>query len=388
MDFSFTLVKKANKSRARAGIIKTPHGSIKTPAFSPVATRASVRSLGPQDLTAAGSQVVLGNTYHLYLRPGVKTIKKFKGFGPFMGWKGPTITDSGGYQVSFLWNKGSEEGVGKVVKITDAGATFSSYIDGSIHLLTPEGSMEIQKALGADIIMAFDQPLGSNYSKKDKKEAFDRTLKWEERSYAAWKGLKSTQALYGIVQGDIDEGLRKQSLKFVLSMGFPGIAMGGESIGADPKVTSRTLDTVSGLLPDNLPLHALGLGGGPEGILEAVERGVDSFDNTGITRMARTGLLFVYPEDGGTKVNKFRIDINKSKFMDDKKPISRVCGCEACRSFSRAYIHHLLVSGELLGLRLTSIHNVHYINNLMALIRQAILAGEFAALKKHWLKKT
>ena len=386
MDFSFTVVKKDKGSYARAGTITTSHGKIDTPAFSPVATKASVKALSPEELLACGSQVVLGNTYHLFLRPGVATIKKFGGFGPFMGWNGPTITDSGGYQVSFLWTNKDQESIGKVVKITDKGAWFSSYIDGSVKLLTPEKAMDIQKALGADIIMAFDQPLGSDYSRADKKEAFGRTLKWEERSFAAWKGIKSKQALYGIVQGDTDEKLRKASLKFVVGMGFPGIAMGGESIGANPRLTAQTLDTVSGLLPQERPLHALGLGGGPEGILEAVWRGVDTFDNTGITRMARTGLVFVHPEDGGTKANKFRVDIKKKKFKDDKKPISRVCGCYACRNFSRAYIHHLLVSGELLGLRLTSIHNVFYINSLMGAIRRAILASELESFKKHWLK--
>ena len=384
--FEYKVVKVDKKTRAKAGSIKTSHGNIKTPAFSPVATRASVKTLSPEDLVDAGSQVVLGNTYHLYLRPGVTTINKFNGFGLFMGWEGPTITDSGGYQVSFLWTKGGEENIGKVVKISDAGATFSSYIDGSIHLLTPEKSMQIQKALGADMIMAFDQPLGSDYSKKEKKEAFQRTLKWEERSFKAWRAKKSKQALYGIVQGDTDTRLREQSLKFILQMGFPAVAMGGESIGADPKITSKTLDSVAEILPDGLPLHALGLGGGPEGILEAVSRGIDTFDNTGITRMARTGLLFIHPEDGGTKSNKFRTDIKRSVYKEDKKPISRVCGCMACRNFSRAYIHHLLVSGELLGLRLTSIHNVFYINALMSLIRKTILAGDFESLKKHWLK--
>jgi len=391
MPFSFKVEKRDKRTNARAGIIKTSHGTIKTPAFAPVATKASVKTLSPEDLRQSGSQVVLGNTYHLYLRPGGTIIKKFGGLGPFMGWKGPTITDSGGYQVSFLWDKTKRlkdlenESWGKLVKISDNGAVFSSYIDGSRHLLTPEKSMEIQKDLGADIIMAFDQPLGSDYSQVLTKEAFGRTLKWEERSLRHWKKIKSKQSLFGIVQGGLDKDLRRQSLNFILSMGFPGIAMGGESIGKDPEITARTLDTVSDLLPDTKPLHALGLGGGPEGIFEAVQRGVDIFDNTGITRMARTGLLFVYPEDGGRSSNKFRIDINKKSFKSDKKPISKICECEACRNFSRAYIHHLLVSGELLGLRLASIHNVSFINRLMQIIRQSVLKNDFVNLKRNWL---
>ncbi len=392
MPFSFKIEKKDKRTNARVGIIKTSHGTIKTPAFAPVATKASVKSLSPEDLLKSGSQVVLGNTYHLYLRPGTEVLKKFKGFGPFMGWRGPTITDSGGYQVSFLWEgnkktqKNADEPTGRVIKITDQGAWFSSYIDGSKHLLTPEKSMQIQKELGADIIMAFDQPLGLGYSRAAKKEAFGRTLKWEERSFVAWKRLKSSQALFGIVQGDTDEKLRRASFKFVLETGFPGIAMGGESIGKDPKITARTLDTVSDLLPDDKPLHALGLGGGPEGIFEAIQRGVDIFDNTGITRMARTGLLFIYPEDGGTRQNKFRMDINKKSFKSDKKPISKICECEACQNFSRAYLHHLLTSGELLGLRLASIHNVFYINDLMRKIRRSIIKNDFLTFKKTWLK--
>ena len=388
MDFSFKVVKKDKNSCARAGIITTPHGTIKTPAFSPVATKASVKTLSPEDIKDTKSQVILANTYHLYLQPGVETIKKFGGFAPFMGWDGPTVTDSGGYQVSFLWSpKNSEEAKGKISQITDRGAYFFSHIDGTKHLLTPEKSMEIQKILGADIIMAFDQPLGSDFPKRKQKEAFERTLKWEERSYIHWKKLKSKQALFGIVQGQEDKALRRKSLEFVLSMNFPGIAMGGESIGANPKITSQTLDTVADLLPDDKALHALGLGGGPEGIFEAVERGVDTFDNTGITRMARTGLLFIYPQDGGKIGNKFRVDIGKSKYRDNKKPLSKICGCYTCKNFSAAYLRHLIVSKEILGLRLATIHNVYFINDLMERIREAILDADFSILKKHWFPR-
>ncbi len=400
MDFSFNLEAKDKKTHARAGVIKTPHGEIKTPAFSPVGTRASVKTLSPEDIKLSKSQVVLANTYHLYLRPGTKVLTGFGGFGPFMGWDGPTITDSGGYQVSFLWNgspkkdltEASEDGEPRVVKIDDNGATFSSYIDGSKHLLTPEISMDIQKVLAADIIMAFDHPLGASKKIGSDKEAFVRTLKWEERSFKAWEKNKKLsiqnkyQALFGIIQGEIDVKLRKESLNFILSSGFPGLAMGGESIGSDPKVTAAALDTISDFLPDDKPLHALGLGGGPEGIFEAIERGVDIFDNTGITRMARTGLLFVYPEDGGGVLNKFRVDITKSKFKEIKSGVSKVCPCYMCQNFSTAYIHHLFVSKEILGLRLATIHNITFINLLMQLTRNSILNNDFANLKKNWIK--
>lgn len=392
IDFSFEIGKKDKKTGARAGIINTPHGKIETPFFSPVATRASVRSLTSEELKVAGSQVVLANTYHLFLRPGIYTIEKFGGFAPFMGWAGPTITDSGGYQVSFLRGKGDlEESLGKVTKITDKGALFRSYIDGTEHLLSPEKSIEIQRVLAADIIMAFDQPLAKELSAKAVKEAFERTLMWEERTFGSWEKLKKKsiqgkyQALYGITQGGVDKALRRKSLKFILETGFDGIAMGGETIGSDPKITAESLDTLVDILPDDKPVHALGLGGGPEGIFEAVERGVDSFDNTSITRMARVGLLFVYPEDGGKKENKFRIDVKQKRFKEVKGPISTKCKCFSCLTFSTAYVHHLIVSGELLGLRLASIHNVHYVNSLMKEIRNAILNGDFSSLKSFYL---
>lgn len=387
--FSFKIVKKDEETKARAGVITTVHGEILTPAFSPVATRASVKTLDIRDLKEAKSQVVLSNTYHLYLRPGVEVIESFGGFAPFMGWDGPTITDSGGYQVSFLWDKAKKDEKdfeAKVIKISDEGAIFSSYIDGAKHLLTPEKSMEIQKSLGADIIMAFDQPLGKDFSDKKIKEAFERTLKWEERSFIHWKKIKSNQALYGIVQGGTDKNLRRESLNFILKMGFPGIAMGGETIGFDPKVTAESLDTIADLLPDDKPLHALGLGGGPEGIFEAVERGMDTFDNTGITRMARTGLLFIYPEDGGNLKNKFRFDIKRKIYKDIKEPISKTCKCETCKKYSASYLHHLFISNEITGLRLATIHNVFFINNLMERIRESIISSDFSDLKKIWYR--
>jgi queuine tRNA-ribosyltransferase len=391
MSFSFEVERVDKTSLAKAGIITTPHGKILTPLFSPVATRASVRTISPAELKDTNTQVVLGNTYHLYLKPGIKVIKKFGRFADFMGWTGPTITDSGGYQVSFLWTsaKDEKEKSGKVIKITDEGAFFRSYVDGSVQLITPEKSMEIQKILGADIIMALDQPLGNNFSAQKIKEAFERTLKWEERSFLAWQKLNKKgnfQALYGIVQGGLNKRLRKASLDFVLRTGFPGIAIGGESIGSDPKITAETLDTICEFFPKEKPIHALGLGGGPQGIFEAVKRGVDTFDNTGITRMARAGILFISPEDGGKVSNKFRVDIKKTKFKDDKKPISKVCACYACANFSKAYIHHLITSKELLGIRLTSIHNIFFINSLMEKIRDSIKKDKFEDLYNYWLK--
>lgn len=252
--------------------------------------------------------------------------------------------------------------------------------------------MEIQSVLSADIIMAFDQPLGIDYSPKKIKEAFTRTLHWEEKSFKRWEEIQEVrvknkqgyQALYGIVQGGTDKALRRESLKFILDIGFPGVAIGGETIGQDPQITAESLDTISDLWPEKV-VHALGLGGGPEGIFEAVSRGVDTFDNTSVTRLARSGLLFVYPEDGGTKQNKFRLDITRAKYKNIKKPISKICRCYTCQNYSSAYIHHLLVARELSGFRLSSIHNVHYMNCLMAKIRDSIKDGDFEAMKNEWL---
>jgi queuine tRNA-ribosyltransferase len=387
--FSFELIKKDKKTHARLGKISTPHGEIMTPAFTPVGTKATVKSLTVEELKAAGSQAVLANTYHLALSPGEKIIESFGGFGPFMGWGGPTLTDSGGYQVSFLWEPDATVKRSDSVKITEDGATFKSHIDGSLMMLTPERSMEIQSALNADIIMAFDQPLGPLASPRKQQEAFDRTKRWEERSFTRWQKLQEKrdifQALYGVIQGETDGKLRRESLTFLLGFDFPGLAMGGASIGSDPSVTSQALDTVLDLIPDDKPFHALGLGGGPEGIFAAVERNVDTFDNTSVTRMARTGQLFFFPEDGGCTKNKFRFDITKNIYAASHEPISQVCTCYTCTHFSKAYIRHLITQKEILGSRLASIHNISFMNTLMSSIRDAITEDSFETLKNQWI---
>jgi len=389
MQFEFKVEKKDKKSKARAGIILTPHGKIETPCFSPVATKASVKALDTFDLEKCKTQIILANTYHLFLSPGLEVIEKFKGIQKFMNFSGPTITDSGGYQISFLWKR--KENKALFLKITNLGAYFRSYIDGEMYLLSPEKSIEIQHVLSADIVMALDQPMGFGFSKKENEEAFRRTLLWEERSLKAWDKFKrkslagNFQALFGIVQGQLDKKRRIQSLKFVLSNDFSGIAIGGESIGKDPILTSTTLDSISHLLPDKKPVHALGLGGGPEGVFLAIEKGIDIFDNSSVTRMARSGLVFIFPEDGGNTKNKFRIDIKKSKYAKEKKSISKVCLCFTCQNFSKAYIRHLIVSKEILGARLATIHNVSFYHQLLGKIRSAIINNEFVYLKNYWL---
>lgn len=381
MSFSFEIIAKDPHSHARAGVIHTPHGDIQTPAFVPVATRASVRALSPEDLVDAGSQAILANTYHLYLRPGVDVMRQFGGFGPFMNWHGPTITDSGGYQVSFLWEGTQQDERAHSVKIIDEGAIFRSHIDGSEHLLTPEKSMDIQQVLGADIIMAFDQPLSSKYSDQQNKEAFERSMKWERRSFAQWQKNESSklgadaQALFGIVHGGANREFVSRSCELITELGFPGIAVGGEYIGSDPLQTAEALDAFNEYRDFDKPVHALGLGGGPEGIKAAIERGVDIFDNTSVTRMARAGLLYVSKEDGGTNGNKFRIDITKAQYANEQGEISKGCTCYTCQNYTRAYIHHLIKSQEFFGFRLASIHNIHFINVLIENIRQGIISN-------------
>jgi queuine tRNA-ribosyltransferase len=248
-DFSFSIEKKSSKSRARAGVIKTPHGEIKTPVYSPVGTAATVKALDTRDVIDCKSQVVLANTYHLLLRPGLEILESFGGFAPYMKWDGPTITDSGGYQVSFLRAQPSPdfEDAGKVIKITDEGATFVSYVNGEKILITPEKSMQIQSVLNADIIMAFDQPLAYSDTPKKFQDSVRRTFLWEERSFSAWKETQKKrqengqgfQALYGIIQGQLDKKVRHEFLKFIIETGFPGIAIGDETIGIDPKITAQ-----------------------------------------------------------------------------------------------------------------------------------------------------
>lgn len=383
MSSLFKISKKAKDSFARVGEIHTPHGIIQTPAFTPVGTRASVRGLDISDLRTSHSQAVLANTYHLYLSPGIEIIEKVGGFAPFMGWDGPTITDSGGYQVSFLWDP---NGTTRKVKITDEGATFSSHIDGTKVSITPEKSMEIQSVLSADIIMSFDQPVGEKMSEKQKNIAYNRSIEWEKRSFIKWSKLQDSrenkQALYAVIQGE-DRDSRRNFLEKVMEHPFSGVALGGQVIGSDVSVTKENISFTSDLLMET-PVHALGLGGGVHGVIAAVEGGIDTFDNTSVTRMARTGILFVYPEDGGNLSNKFKIDFSKSKYKHDLAPVSTVCDCMLCTNFSRAYLRHLLVSQEPLAIRLTTIHNITFINKLMERIRKSILDDEFAKLKSYF----
>ena len=391
---NFKVIRKDKRIKARAVIIKTPHGEIETPMFVPVGTQASVKSLDPKQLHDLGAQVVLANTYHLHLRPGEDIIKKFGGLAKFMSWSGPTMTDSGGFQV-FSLGVGKEGGGVKFLreevkyqepedahprlnKITEEGATFQSHIDGSTHKLTPESSIEIQEKLGADLIIALDDLESPRYSYEETKKSLEMTYHWELRSKKAHR--RKDQLLYGVTHGGPFKDLRIQSAKFV-DKNFEAIGMGGAHLNKSNlyDVVDWTTDIVS----EEKPRHLLGIGE-VDDIFESIERGVDTFDCVIPTRIGRTGFFFISPPLGNIK-NRFRTDIDKPQFAKDQKPLDPNCSCYPCQNFTRGYIHHLFRCRELLSYTLLSLHNVYFLVNLAKQIRTAILNENFQSLKKKWL---
>jgi queuine tRNA-ribosyltransferase len=401
--FSFKILHKDKKTKARAGIIKTPHGDVETPAFTPVGTRASVRSLSPDDLKGVGAQLIFGNTYHLHLRPGGDLIKDFGGLGKFMHWGGATITDSGGFQVFSLGQKrfvdfetgglgGKEGGDGKedgaqLVKISEDGVKFRSHIDGSLHMFTPEESIKIQKKIGADIILAFDEcaPHPSDHMYTEK--AMVRTHEWVKRCIEEFTNKESTffdQALYGIVQGGVYEDLRKESAKFIADLPVDGIAIGGVAVGESKKEMREALTWAVPFLPEEKPKHLLGIGE-VDDMFDAVENGMDTFDCVIPTRFGRYGIVFIPKAEGGSVSNRYRLDLRKVAIARSADPIQKGCSCYTCKNFTRAYLHHLFRNEELLGYRLASLHNVHFLCNLAKEMRNSILEDRFAALKNEWV---
>jgi queuine tRNA-ribosyltransferase len=396
----FQVISQDPQSKARVTIIRTPHGNISTPIFMPVGTHASVKAMDPDELRRTGAQIILANAYHLYLSPGTELIKKFGGLAAFMSWDGPTLTDSGGYQVSYMWQSGkqkisndsSTEHQAGVISITDDGVTFISHLDSSQHIFTPEFSIEVQNMLGADIIMAFDQPTLDSATRADAEESVYRSIRWAQRSKAKWLQLEAEgqngypQLLFGIIQGGRYEDLRHESARAIVSLDLPGIAVGGETIGIVPELTAMALDTIQDLIPRDRPYYTMGLGGLPEGFFIAVDRGVDLFDNTSVTRMARTGILFFSPENGGTRANRFRLTVTKAIFREDLRPIDPGCDCYTCATgFSRAYIHHLFRAKEHLAYRLASIHNVRFMLRLSEAIQSHIQEGDYQHFRAKWL---
>jgi queuine tRNA-ribosyltransferase len=353
--FEFTVTARAG--RARTGVFHTPHGDLITPVFAPVGTQAAVKTLTPEQVRELGATLVLANTYHLYLRPGDDLVREMGGLHSFMQWPGPMLTDSGGFQVFSLADSR---------KIDDDGVTFKSHIDGSLHRFTPEKSIQIQENLGADIIMAFDEcsdPNNRAYTAK----AMERTHGWAERCLAA--KTRPDQALFGIVQGGVDPDLRTASAKFIASLPFPGIAIGGLSVGETKAEMYATLDLVTPLLPEDKPRYLMGVGT-PEDLIEGVARGVDIFDCVLPTRLARHNAAFS-PEG--------RLNLMNAAYARDKRPIDETCDCYTCRTFTRAYLRHLIVAKETLAGTLLSIHNLRALIRLMETIRLAIQDGTFEA---------
>jgi queuine tRNA-ribosyltransferase len=353
-DFSFELL--ATDGTARAGIFHTPHGKIEMPAFAPVGTQAAVKGLTPAQLHEINPQLILANTYHLYLRPGDELIADLGGLHHFMGWERPILTDSGGFQVFSL---------GDINDITDDGVTFQSHIDGSFHQFTPEKAVRIQENLGADIIMCFDE-CPEPYDLEYNKSALSRTHKWAERCKSAQK--RSDQALFGIVQGGVFRQLREQSARFITDLDFPGNAIGGLSVGEKKKEMLEILEVVNEILPPNKPRYLMGVGT-PVDIVRGVARGIDLFDCVNPTRLARHKTAY-------TRFD--RINISNKVYENDPLPLVDDCTCYACRNFSRAYIRHLVKANEMLGSTLLSIHNLHILVDLTVSIREAIIEGHFA----------
>ena len=430
----FEINHKEKQTNARAGILHTAHGDIETPVFMPVGTQATVKSLDPRDLREIGARIVLGNTYHLHLRPGEDVIAKLGGLHKFMGWSSPILTDSGGFQVfslrSDFGNQTSDfdnrtsairlqtsesrrpksevrKPNAKLVTIDDSGVTFRSHIDGSEHRFTPEKATETQHKLGADIIMAFDECTPDDVSIEYAREAMERTHCWAERCIAYHKNKKTkkqknkttlqlynsttsttTQYLFGIVQGAKFEDLRKESARFISSLPFDGIAIGGESIGYNMKATKEILEWIIPLIPEDKPRYTMGVGFSPLDIFAVVERGVDMFDCVAPTRMARNGTLYTKnnpsPARGG-RVRGYKLNITNARYRTDPSPIDPTCDCSTCAQFSRAYLHHLFNANELLAYRLSTIHNVRFFLKLMEDIRNAIQKDRLTELKVKWM---
>jgi queuine tRNA-ribosyltransferase len=358
--FEFTLL--ATCGRARAGILHTPHGDLLTPVYAPVGTQAAVKAVTPRDLTEVGATLVLANTFHLYLRPGSAIVQQMGGLHRFMGWPGPMLTDSGGYQVFSLKT---------LRKVDDDGVTFRSHLDGSTHRFTPEKVIAIQEELGPDMAVCLDEcapPLDRAYNE----QALARTHAWAARCRAAHR--RADQALFGIVQGGVFPDLREQSARFIASLDFPGHAIGGLSVGESKAQTYATLDLLNDCLPPDKPRYLMGVGTAQD-FFEGIARGVDIFDCVLPTRLARHGAALI---KGG------RLNLRNAQYVTDAAPIASGCACYACRNFTRAYLRHLLAADEILGLQLVSLHNLHFLLDLMRRIRASILDGAFEQLAAEW----
>ncbi len=391
----------ARDGEARAGRLLTPHGAIETPAFVAVGTQGTVKAVSPEELREIGVQVIIANTYHLHLQPGEDLIEELGGLHRFMNWAGPLMTDSGGFQV-FSLGAGKEHGVGKIasifpeegdrgghlkakgksksgkplVKVDEDGVEFISHLDGSLHRFTPEGVIEIERKLGADIILVLDECTSPLHDYAYTKRAMERTHRWALRALKEFERTDDgRQALFGIIQGGAYRDLREESARFISSLDFQGFAIGG-SLGKSKQEMLQVLEWTVPLLPEEKPRHLLGIGE-IEDIFAAVESGIDLFDCVAPTRMARNGALF------SKGAEAFRLHIRNARYRDDPRPIEEGCNCYTCRNYSRAYLQHLFEAKELLAMRLATIHNLHFLESLMRQVRAAIREGRLAELKAY-----
>lgn len=364
--FEFRVVAEDAKTRARAGVLSTPHGEIETPIFMPVGTQATVKTMSSEEVAALGASMILANTYHLHLRPGEDIVAKAGGLHKFMNWPRGILTDSGGYQVFSL---------GELRKITEEGVHFRSHIDGAPLFLSPESVMEIEMALGADIAMAFDECAPYPATREYVEKSTALTARWAERCLKAHN--RKDQALFGIVQGGTYRDLRAQSAKDIASLGFPGFGIGGLSVGEPKPLMYEMLEVVIPVLPENKPRYLMGVGS-PDALLEGVARGVDMFDCVLATRIARNGTVFT---------SQGRLIVRDAKCAEDFTPLDPECDCYVCQNYTRAYIRHLIKADEILGIRLTTWHNLHFILSLMRKVRQAILERRFDEFRHEFLRK-
>jgi len=372
MPFSYSIEAQDSGTAARAGRFTTAHGDVLTPAFMPVGTQGSVKTLTPADLRAAGCDILLGNTYHLYLRPGVDTVRAMGGLHRFMGWDGAILTDSGGFQVMSLT---------ELNKVTEAGVEFRSHLDGSKHLLTPEAAMQIQDGLGTDIAMSLDQLIELPAPIEKVRDAVDRTLRWAKRGLEERGRLRDSgsgaMALFGINQGGTDAAERARCCATLATMPFEGFALGGLWVGEGRKLGLEMVERDCREFPADKPRYLMGVGH-PVDVIEAVARGVDMMDCVLPTRNARRGTVFI---------STGRLVVRNASYARDERPLDPECDCETCRTTSRAYLRHLFVSGELLGMRLASVHAVHQMISLVRRMRLAVLEGRGAAFRAEFLEK-
>ena len=363
--FEFDLIAKDPATNARRGCFHTPHGDIQTPIFMPVGTGATVKGIRNDTLVELGSQIILANAYHLYLRPGTELLERCGGVHSFMNWDKPILTDSGGFQIFSLAD---------TLQLDDDGVNFRSIVDGSKHRWTPEDNMRVQEAIGADIIMQLDQCAPYPCEKEKVREAMERSAAWAKRCKAAHS--REDQALFGIVQGGVHLDLRLESVERVSELDLPGYGIGGYSVGEDHEVMFETLEQVACALPQNKPRYLMGVGN-PTTLVRAVAAGVDMFDCVLPTRTGRMGRAFS---------SQGRMNLRNAKYTDDFSPLDPECDCPVCQHHSRAYIRHLIKTHEMLGAHLLSVHNVYYLLNLMQKAREAVEAGEYAAFMKAWLE--